>query len=177
MNNNIFVIPQEEIEIIGRENQIYGFPLISGLKNLTNEITKIRKYYKIKYITGIDLGCGDGQVIDFFNNNIEKSIWFGIELSSYRISLSLNPKNIIEGNLLEISYRDYNFLYINNLAFDNELCEKIEIKIFNEFTGIFLLSKPLQYKKLHKLTKNIKNIKVDTNWQKNHIFYIYLFNK
>jgi hypothetical protein len=175
--NNIFIIPQEEIEIIGRENQIYGYPITSGLKKLTEEIIKIRKYYKIKYITGIDLGCGDGQLIDYFNKNIKKSIWNGIELSNYRISLAKNPINIIKGNLLDISYLDYNFLYINNLVFDDELCKKIEIKIFNEFTGIILLSKPLQYKKLCKQIVNIKNIKVDTNWQKNHVFYFYIFNK
>lgn len=87
------------------------------------------------------------------------------------------PINIIKGNLLDISYLDYNFLYINNLVFDDELCKKIEIKIFNEFTGIILLSKPLQYKKLCKQIVNIKNIKVDTNWQKNHVFYFYIFNK
>jgi hypothetical protein len=92
--NNIFIIPQEEIEIIGRENQIYGYPITSGLKKLTEEIIKIRKYYKIKYITGIDLGCGDGQLIDYFNKNIKKSIWNGIELSNYRISLAKNPMNI-----------------------------------------------------------------------------------
>jgi hypothetical protein len=174
MKKNIFLIPDEEIEIIGEENQIYGFPLISGLKMLSNEIINVSKYQKINFINGIDLGCGDGQVINYFNQNIPNSNWTGIELSNYRISLSNNPDDIIEGDLLEISYSDFNFLYINNLAFDNILCSKIEIKIFNEFYGIILVSKPFCYKNLNKKTKIIKTIKVDTNWQKNHIFYFYL---
>ena len=176
MKNNIFIIPDKEIEIIGEENQIYGFPILSGLKTLSNEIINITKYKKINYINGIDLGCGDGQVINYFNQTIPNSSWTGIELSSYRISLSDNPENIIEGDLLDLNYSNYNFLYINNLAYDDELCNKIEIKILNEFSGIILVSKPFYYKKLNTNSKIIKKIKVDTNWQKNHFFYFYLLN-
>jgi len=176
MKNNIFIIPDEEIEIIGEENQIYGFPILSGLKTLSNEITKISKFQKINYIYGIDLGCGDGQLIDYFNKSIHKSEWFGIELSKYRISLSNNQEDIIEGNLLDISYSDYNFIYVNNLAFDDILSIKLEIKIFNEFSGIILTTKPFSNKKLNDNCKIIKTVKADTNWQKNHVFYFYLLN-
>ena len=176
MNKNIFIIPENEIKLIGEENQIYGFPIVSGLKTLAGEINNIFKFYRLKHIHGIDLGCGDGQVIDYFNKYVFSSEWIGIELSSYRISLSTNSDIIIEGNLLDLDYSSYNFLYINNLAFDDELCEKIEIKIFNEFTGIILVSKPFQYKKLTSNCKIIKTTKADTNWQKNHLFYFYLLN-
>jgi hypothetical protein len=174
INKNIFVIPKEEIIKIGEENQIYGYILRSGLKQIVNEIINITKYYKIKHIYGIDLGCGDGQTIDYFNYNIENSEWIGIELSNYRISMALNPDLLIEGNLLDLSYNNYNFIYINNLAFDDELCNKIEIKLFNEFTGIVLVSNPFQYKNLISNSKIIKTIKADTNWQKSHCFYFYL---
>jgi hypothetical protein len=60
------------------------------------------------------------------------------------------------------------------LAFDDELCNKIEIKLFNEFTGIVLVSNPFQYKNLISNSKIIKTIKADTNWQKSHCFYFYL---
>ena len=176
MSKNIFVIPKEEIIKIGEENQIYGYAILSGLKVLANEINNIKKYYKIKYIYGIDLGCGDGQTIDYFNKYIVNSKWSGIELSNWRISMSLNPEIIMEGDLLDISYSEYNFIYINNLAFDDELCEKIEIKLFNEFNGIILACKPFHYKKLTSNSKIIKTIKADTNWQNNHIFYFYLIN-
>ena len=88
--------------------------------------------------------------------------------------MSLNPDIIIEGNFLDLNYNDYNFIYINNLAFDNELCIKIEIKLLNEFNGIVLVTNPFQYRKLTSNSKIIKIIKADTNWQKNHIFYFYL---
>lgn len=176
INKNIFIIPHEEIIKIGEENQIYGYVILSGLKILAFEINNIAKYHKIKYIYGIDLGCGDGQTIDYFNETITNSEWTGVELSNYRISMSLNPEIIIEGNLLNLSYNDYNFIYINNLAFDDELCTKIEIKLLNEFNGFILVSKPFQYAKLNKICKIIKTVKADTNWQKNHIFYFYLLN-
>ena len=76
--------------------------------------------------------------------------------------------------LKTIDYNNYNFMYINNLAFNDELCIKIEIKLLNEFKGIVLVSNPFQYRKLTFNSKIIKKIKADTNWQKNHIFYFYL---
>jgi hypothetical protein len=172
--HNIFSIPKEEIEKIGEENQIYGFPLLSGLQVLVNEILIISKFYKFNYIYGIDLGCGDGKTIDYFNKNIINSEWIGIEMSSYRISLSLNPTNIIEGNLLELDYQNYNFIYVNNLAFDDSLSDKLENKIFTEFTGIIFTTKPFSNLKLIKKIKKIKNVKADTNWQKKHNFNFYL---
>ena len=174
MKKNIFVIPREEIEMIGEENQTYGFPIVSGLKVLSTEINKIIKYCKIEYIYGIDLGCGDGQTINYFNEQIINSEWTGIELSTYRISLSVNSDIIMEGNLLDLNYQDYNFIYVNNLAFDNDLCEKIENKILVEFHGIILTTGPFSNNKLIKKCKKIKNIKADTNWQKKHLFYVYL---
>lgn len=174
MDKNIFVIPTYEITEIGEENQIYGHPTIYGLCTLSNKINNICKYYKIKYIYGIDLGCGDGQTINYFNKFVLKSYWEGVELSTYRVSLSTNPDIIIEGNLLELDYKNYNFIYVNNLAFDDYLCDKLENKILSEFNGVILTTKPFSNKKLIKNISNIGNIKVDTNWQKKHLFYFYL---
>ena len=168
---NIFVLPNEEINIIGFENQIYGFP--TDLKKLSDIIIKITKQHKINYIYGIDLGCGDGKTIDFFNKNIDKSKWIGIELSSYRINLSLNYSYIIEGNMLDIFYGDYNFIYVNNLCFDTILSEKLENKIYAEFKGYILTTTPFLLNKLNKNISLIESFPIDTNWQKKHIFYLW----
>jgi hypothetical protein len=173
MNNNIFIIPKEEIKKIGEENQIYGFPTASGLKTLTDEINNIAKLHKIKYIYGIDLGCGNGETINYFNKHINDSEWTGVELSTYRISLSIVPEIIIEGNLLDLNYRHFNFIYVNNLAFEDYLSSKLECKILIEFTGVIFTTKPFSNNKLIKKIKKIKKIKADTNWQKNHVFYFY----
>lgn len=172
--SDIFNIPQEEILLIGESNSIYGYPLISGLKNISNEIVNIMKYQKIKYVYGIDLGCGDGQTIKYFNTHIDNSEWVGIELSEYRISLGTESDKIINGNLLDIDYGEYNFIYTNNLVFDDELSKKLEIKIYNEFSGIIITTKPLEYGKLIANTRKIKIIKADTNWEKDKEFFFYL---
>jgi hypothetical protein len=175
MKKNIFIIPEEEINKIGMENQIYGYIKKSGLKNICKEINYLIKYNKIKYIYGIDLGCGDGDAINYFNSNITNSEWIGIELSAYRISLSVNPDIIIEGDLLDLSYKMYNFIYVNNLVFDDVLSNKLETKIINEFNGIIIVTKYFENKNLTKYKIN-RTIKADTNWQKDYILYIYIIN-
>jgi hypothetical protein len=174
---NIFDIPIEEIHAIGYENQIYGYPLKikSGLGKIADEINIIKNKYKIKYIYGIDLGCGNGELIDYFNKTINNSYWIGVELSNYRIHIS-NYKNtnvIIEGNMLDLCYTDYNFLYINNLCFDDMLCEKLENKIVIEFSGHIITTKKFECQKLLKNISLIHTFPADTNWQKGYIFYLY----
>ena len=174
---NIFEIPIEEVHIIGYENQIYGYPLKTkaGLGKITDEIHIIKNKYKIEYIYGIDLGCGDGELVDYFNKNIDNSYWIGIELSSYRINLSdyKNNNYIIEGNMLDLCYTDYNFLYINNLCFDAVLCEKLENKILFQFTGHIITTKKFEHDRLLKNISLIRTFTADTNWKKGHIFYLY----
>jgi hypothetical protein len=85
---------------------------------------------------------------------------------------NLNEK-IIWGNLLDIDYGIYNFIYVNNLVFDDELSMKLEIKIFNEFTGIIITTKPFTYGKLISNSKKIKIVKADTNWEKDVQFFFY----
>lgn len=170
---NIFFIPKHEIDLIGFENQLYGFPLKTGLVNLVEFINSVLKKYKIKYVYGIDLGCGDGDVINYFNKYIINSEWIGIELSEYRINLSKCKDIIIEGNLLDICYGDYNFIYVNNLCFDDELEENMENKIYAEFTGFILTTNKIKLDKLLKKVTFVKMIEIDTNWQKNHIFYLF----
>ena len=55
---NLFIIPDEEIKIIGAHNQIYGCPTLNGLKKLKTAIESIQSQSNINYIYGVDLGCG-----------------------------------------------------------------------------------------------------------------------
>lgn len=174
MELNLFKIPEEEIKKIGIENQIYGFATLYGLKNISNIINNIMKKNKIEYLYGIDLGCGDGMTIDYFNKYVNNSNWIGIEMSTHRINLSTYKNNnyIIEGDFLKYYLGDYNFIYLNNLAFDDILLEKIENKISIEFTGFIITSKIMDSVKINKCLSRFGQFYADTNWQKNHIFYI-----
>ena len=170
MEYNIFNIPADEKELIG-DSYIYGFPTNKGLKKLNNEINLLN----LPDINGIDLGCGDGRVIDNFNKNIKNSNWSGIELSEYRVENSQykNDNNLIIGDLLDLDYSDYNFIYLSNVCFTDELNSKIEYKIFNEFNGYLLTFNKIEYYKLYRRSNLIKNFPIETNWIKEHQIFIY----
>lgn len=172
----MFELSFDEIEKIGESNAIYGYPTKNGMIELTIEIKKIINIHKFKDIIGIDLGCGDGKLIDFFNKNIKKSYWSGIELSYTRIEFSKFKDNncIIEGNLLDLSYRDYNFIYVNNICFDDKLTNELETKLQNEFSGILITTKDLCNKKLLHKSKLLNCKMIETNWIKKHRFSFYI---
>ncbi len=177
MSYNIFFIPKQEIKLIGEENYIYGFPTNNGTKKISKEISNIITTNNLEII-GIDLGCGDGKLIDYFNKNIKNSLWHGIELSATRIDLSdyKNNNYIIEGNLLNLDYSDYNFIFTNNVCFDDDLCEKLEHKILSEFIGHFIFSKKITNINLYKNAIFLTSFIAETNWDKSHEFYIYYKN-
>lgn len=108
--SDLFIIPQNEVETIGQENSIYGFPLVKSIKIISDELKRLCGEYKIYYIKGIDLGCGNGEVVHYINyhvnslndeSNNDKEIndnfltsidiceFEGVELSEYRISKNI----------------------------------------------------------------------------------------
>jgi len=171
MDFNIFIIPEAEVKLIGFENAVYGFPLEKGLVQLSDEIRAVLTEEEIEFVKGIDLGCGDGAVVDYFNKTIGRSEWHGIELSAYRLHHSkYNEENILmEGNLLEVDLRSYDFIFCNNLAFDDELKAALEKKVGREFTGYFVLSDPFT----RNVGKLLRTFRVRTNWSAAHLFYLY----
>ena len=173
MDFNIFIIPEVEIKRIGFENAVYGYPLEKGLIQLTDAIKTVLNEHDIEFIQGIDLGCGDGAVVNHFNKKIPSSEWHGIELSKYRLDNSKHKENniLMEGNLLEINFRPYDFIFCNNLAFDDELKKTLEKKIWREFSGYLILSDPIQFTR--NIGKELLTFPVKTNWSSAHMFYLY----
>ncbi len=177
MDYNIFKIPKDEIKLIGESNYIYGHLTNKGLKKISTHITDFMNKYEINYIKGIDLGCGDGELINYFNKNIKNNNWTGIELSETRINLSeyKDDNLLIQGDLLEINYSDYNFIFANNVCYDDELCEKLEDKIYREFRGFFIFSKKIINNNLYRSADLLNDALIETNWEKKHKFYFYKY--
>lgn len=174
MEFNIFIIPEREIRQIGFENAVYGYPLEKGLVQLADEIKNVLSENECDCVQGIDLGCGDGAVVDYFNRTIGGSSWHGVELSAYRLDNSKYKEDniLMEGNLLEIDLRAYDFVFCNNLAFDDELKEALEKKVGREFSGHLVLSDPIQFTR--NVGKLLRTFRVRTNWSAAHLFYLYL---
>ena len=173
MDFNIFLIPESEVKQIGFENAVYGFPTQKGLTQLVNAIRGVVDEIDIfDYIQGIDLGCGDGAVVDHFNKSISGSEWHGVELSAYRLNNSrYKDDNILmEGDLLKVNLRPYNFVFCNNLAFDDALKDALEQKVGREFSGLIVLSDTFT----GSVGKIVHTFPVRTNWSSAHMFYLYL---
>ena len=77
-------------------------------------------------INGIDLGCGDGELIYHLGKLLSGSKWDGVEISEHRVNLQKHDVNIWQGDLLEENYRNYNVIHVDNLCFDDELSHKLE---------------------------------------------------
>ncbi len=45
--SDLFIIPQNEVETIGQENSIYGFPLVKSIKIISSELKRLCDIYKI----------------------------------------------------------------------------------------------------------------------------------
>ncbi len=175
MEFNIFNIPEREIKQIGFENAIYGFPLEKGLHQITDAMKSVLNETEYDFIQGIDLGCGDGAVVNHLNKTINRCEWHGIELSAYRLDNSKYKDDnvLMEGNLLDVPLRAYNFIFCNNLAFDDTLKTAIEKKVEREFNGYLVLSDPIQFTR--SVSKLLRTFQVKTNWSKAHTFYLYRF--
>ncbi len=175
MNSELFVIPDDEIRTIGVESSVYGFPTATGMKQLVSLFNTIKSTHKIEYIYGIDLGCGDGLLINYLNTQLTDSTWDGVELSTYRIHASnyWETNTIHNCNLLELDYSLYNFIWVNNVCFEDDLCVALEQKLFTEFSGYFVFSKAPQNPVLYKHCMLLMQTPIEMNWAKKHNVYVY----
>jgi len=137
IKKELFNLPLNEIKMYGKQNLIYGSLTKKGTVNLVKTINKHIK----QNIYGIDLGCGDGELIYQLGKLLPDSKWEGVEISQHRVNLIKHDVNIWQGDLLEENFRDYNVIHVDNLCFDDELSNKLEQKIINEFKGLLITYK------------------------------------
>lgn len=169
INPNLYKLPKSEIKQYGEQNLTYGSLTNKGVKTLTN---KIQKY--VINICGLDLGCGDGELIYNFEQLLPDSKWYGVEISEHRISLQMRNVNIWQGDMLLESLKPYNVLHADNLCLDNTTLDKLEEKISNEFTGLYITYKYPENIRFLKKATYIDTILTETTWimHEIHLFII-----
>jgi len=170
INSKLYDLPESEIKLIGRNNLIYGSLTNKGVSTMCNTIKK----YCNNNIYGLDLGCGDGELIYNLQKNLSNSIWDGVEISNYRVSLQKRDVNIWQGDMLDENFKCYNVLHADNLCLDENISDKLEQKIINEFNGLYI-----SYRKPNNINFLKKAIYLDvvlteTTWINHLIYYYYI---
>jgi hypothetical protein len=190
---DIFDIPPGEIERMGLENSIYGFPLQKSVERLGDILISLLPRFQIRHPVGIDLGCGDGAVSRVLHKKMGCR-WDGVELSAHRLDLAPDDAGVastadadadegagsgesmvdlFEGDLLELSYKPYNLIYCNNVCFDEELTRKLELKILAEFTGLYVSFKKVVDLQLLRGSVLVESLEIQTNWVNDHVIHVY----
>ena len=171
LNPKLFILPLDEIKKIGQTNLVYGSLTNNGLIKMINIIKKYM-YNNISNIYGLDLGCGDGELIYNLEQLLPESKWDGVEISEHRIDLKTREVNIWQGDMLDENFRDYNILHADNLCLDDDIAEKLENKITIEFSGIYITYRKPQSMKFIKKSIYLDTVMIETTWI-NHPIHFY----
>jgi|TARA_B110000467_G_C18269175_1_gene451238 SAM-dependent methyltransferase len=169
-----------KISSVGNANMADNIPCPYYFLYKIKKKIKNHKFYRF-----IDLGCGSGRVIDFFNNNYPKKKYVGVEYGlkefEYSKSIFKRKKNIkiLNKNFTQIKYNKMKIdcFFLNN-PFVND---KKFVKFFNMLINnnnfnkkkIFIF---VNFKK--KTISNLQKIKIIDNYQITNIkgFSICLLN-
>jgi tRNA G46 methylase TrmB len=169
LNHKLFILPSNEIKSIGLNNLTYGSLTDKGIKTVVNTINKYIK----NTIYVFDLGCGDGELIYHLEKLLPNSNWEGVEISEHRVNNQVRDVCIWQGDMLEENLRIYNVIHADNLCLDDDIAEKLEKKIINEFQGIYITYRKPEYKQFLQKAVYLDTVLTETTWT-NHPIYYYL---
>ena len=167
LNKALFDLPPNEIHRYGLANLTYGSLTTKGLHTLKHTLEPLIK----TTIYGLDLGCGDGELIYHLQRALPESIWEGVEISGHRVAQCNREVNIWEGDMLQENLRPYNVLHADNLCLDDTIAEELEQKIALEFTGIYITYRQPQSRCFFKRASYIKTVQTQTPWTNHPIHY------
>jgi tRNA G46 methylase TrmB len=167
INPRLFVLPSNEIKQIGLQNLTYGS---LSMKGLATTVKTLHKYCK-EPIRGFDLGCGDGELIWHLAQALPDSTWEGVEISEHRVDEQMRDVCIWQGDMLTENFRPYNVLHADNLCLDDDVANKLEEKIVNEFKGIYITYRTPSNMKFLKKAWRLETVLTETTWTEHFIHY------
>jgi tRNA G46 methylase TrmB len=169
INPVLFDLPSDEIKRYGLQSLTYGSLTNKGIKT----IVKYLNLYLHEPLDGLDLGCGDGELIYHLEKAIPGSRWEGVEISEHRVRQQQRDVVIWQGDMLKESYKPYNVLHADNLCLDDHMADLLEQKIVNEFSGIYITYRTPQNLQFLKKARHLKTVLTETTWT-NHNIHFYL---
>ena len=168
LNPRLFILPRGEISTSGLQNLTYGSLTTKGLMQM---VTTIDELYPFQ-VNGMDIGCGDGELIYHLEQTMEDSVWEGVEISEWRVSEATRPVTIWAGDMLEENFRPYNVLHADNLCLENSVAEKLEKKIVQEFKGLYISYRTPENMDFIRKAVHLKTVNIETTWTKHPVqFY------
>jgi len=167
LNPKLFVLPPDEISQVGLQNLTYGTLTNKGLQTMKHSL----KYYGPNQIYGLDLGCGDGELIYHLEQGLQGSRWEGVEISEMRVEAATRPVTIWAGDMLTENFRPYNVLHADNLCLEDVIADQLEEKIVREFSGLYLTYRTPQNLRFLRQAKYLATIETETSWAKHPILF------
>jgi len=172
LNKALFELPTDEISKYGRANLTYGSLTHKGINTLCNTLEPLIK----TNIYGLDLGCGDGELIYHLGKILNDSSWEGVEISSHRVDQRSRDVTIWAGDMLQENYRPYNVLHADNLCLDDDIADILELKIAREFNGIYITYRTPRNLKFLKQSRKLKTVPTQTTWTTHPIHFYQVFS-
>ena len=169
LNPQLFILPSWELKAAGRQNLTYGSLTAKGLQTM---VKTINKYHTSSPIHGFDLGCGDGELIYHLQESLLGSSWEGVEISNHRVEAQVRDVTIWQGDMLDENLRPYNVLHADNLCLEDNVAERLEKKIAQEFSGIYITYRRPESIDFLKNATYLDTIVMETTWT-NHPIHIY----
>jgi hypothetical protein len=168
MNPGLFRLPQAEIRDYGEETLTYGTLTMRGIDHLSDRI----KTYQTN-IYGLDLGCGDGELIYHLEAR-DDSRWDGVEISEHRVSMQSRDVNIWQGDMLEEDFRPYSVLHADNLCLSEAVADKLEEKIIREFQGLYITYRSPQSMRFIRAAQRLETALIETTWGPHPIHFYWV---
>ena len=162
LNPRLFSLPQAEIRACGGSEVLtYGSLTMKGLSTVAKTI---RRYMEPQCIEGFDLGCGDGELIWHLGQALEGSSWAGVEISEHRIEAQMRDVCIWQGDMLAEAFKPYNLLHADNLCLDEGVADKLEQKIADEFSGLYITYRQPENMAFLKRAVLLEKVETETSW-------------
>lgn len=167
-NPALFQVTHKEQEAWG-ENLIYGSLTSRGVATMVKTIRNI--VGNSANIEGLDLGCGDGELIYHLQNELPGSHWYGVEICASRVEKQSRPVFIWQGDMFEESLHSYNILHADNLCLEERLAERLEAKIAQEFRGLYITYRLPKEMTFLRRAIYLKSEPTETTWTTHTIHY------
>jgi hypothetical protein len=172
VNPALFILPHNEIQEYGIDNLIYGSLTDKGLATMATTIQRWMPSTETHY--GLDLGCGDGELVYQLQRVMSGSTWEGVEISEHRVSCQTRDVTIWQGNMLAENLRPYNILHADNLCLTDSIADALEEKIATEFHGLYISYRRAENIPFLKKATLLGTVPTETTWTVHSIYYYWL---